>query len=92
MINGGITFDAATVVSASGFTVTNSTGAGIALEDGANNITISGNTDTASSMGIWIGNAAGTTNTIHNNTLSNNATYGIGINYITGPGTVVSNN
>ncbi len=92
VINGGVTFDGATYVSFSGFQVTNSTGAGIVLENGANDVTISGNTITSSAMGIWIGNAAGTTNTIQGNTISNNAQYGIAMNEVTGSGTVISNN
>ena len=92
VIKGMVNFDGATFASFSGFTVTNSTGAGVVVQNGANDVTIAGNTINSSAMGIWIGNAAGTTNTIQGNTITGSATDGIAVCDVTGSGSVIANN
>ena len=91
-INGAVDFDGATYVKFSGFTVSDTSGAGVILQDGANDINIASNTITKSQIGIWIGNAAGATNTINGNTIVYSGTSGIAIDDVTGSGTVISNN
>ncbi len=92
VIKGMVNFDNANFVSFSGFTVTNSSGAGAVVQNGANNITIAGNSFNSSAMGIWIGNAAGTTNTIQGNTITGSVTDGIAVCDVTGSGSVIANN
>ncbi len=81
VVHGTVNFNKAAYTTFSGFTVTGSTSAGMTIQSGTHNVTISGDTVTGNKgIGIWIGGAAGGGNVIQNSTITLNGSDGIAIN------------
>jgi parallel beta-helix repeat protein len=82
VIAGSVIFAGASHASMSGFAVTASGSAGVVIQQGSNNIQILHNTVSGSAIGVWIGNAAGGSNLISDNTLTGNSLFGVGIDSV----------
>lgn len=80
VIAGILDFDnGAQYITASGFRITSANGPGIAIQNGANHITIAKMAISNSLAGIWMGNFAGSDNYIHDNTIQDSIGEGIGL-------------
>ena len=90
-LNGLIDLVGASHVTVQNLTIQNPTGAGIAIQSGANNITINDDTITKSAFGIWIGNGAGGGNLITHSNISGNSEDGIGISQAAVGSSIIDN-
>ena len=77
VINGSVDFSGASDVEFGGFQMTNGGGASIIIQLGSSNILVANNVVVGSKEGIWIGNNAGSGNSVQDNTVIGSAGAGI---------------
>jgi len=90
-LNGVIDLVGASHVTVQHLAIENPTGPGIALQSGANAITIKNDVITNSAFGIWIGNDAGGGDLIEHNNISGNSETGIGVSQIAVGSSIINN-
>ena len=94
-IIGSVVFDGSSNVSLSGFEITGSKYAGVAVTNGSHHIGIEGNQIHANAAGVWFSTDSGGSNTVHANHVFNNVGNGISFDTTDGQAgseTIVSEN
>lgn len=95
IITGGVSFEQASYVSLSGFTIREGNEAAVIIHNGSHHITVENSEIREAQIGVWITDGAGTGNLITGNLIHNNSIDGVAINLVNASAddkSIVSNN